>query len=302
MSQSVHLEEERNAYAREVSLHGKAADPPSPPHRPHPYNRRPSLPLSHIDVRTPHSADTESDRRDVPRTISGGHSQPINITSISSLALGNNWEHARQREGYWDERERFKDFGESRASPMSRNGSGDTNQHLRLPPLHSLGSSDPRAHSAFASGPTMPPPPRPRTNPPSPRFAYNRSSSPRISTSQSLRPSFSSQGMGSTPMHGEGPKGVVARESSPPLRSVHSFGPSYPRSPEKYYPIGMGYNGSSAPHRGYPHAHHDMHARPPSYPMYANGPRRPEEEKPSAPGAGQSRRLAHLMSEQKRRE
>jgi hypothetical protein len=254
MDQPVHLENEREAYARDVSAHGRAHEPSPPSQRSHPYNRRPSLPLT--GSRIPDDG--------TPRAMPIGPS--INIPGISSF--GNPWDRPRHRDGYWEERPR----------PMARTVSGDRGPHIRLPPLHSLGSSD-------ANGGMAPPP---RHDPPSPRSAYSRPPSPRLISAQDLRPSYPSH-------HSDSAAG---RMPSPPLRSVHNYGPRYPPSPEKYYPSNGTYNGN----RGYPHVQHDMHARPANYPMYPNPNRRPEEEKVNVAGAGQSRRLAHLMSEQKRRE
>jgi hypothetical protein len=167
-----------------------------------------------------------------------------------------------------------------------------------------LSSSEPQNGESAGFGHTssvMPPPPRPRTNPPSPQFAYVRPTSPRLMASHSLRPSYSTH----APLDDR--RKVLdypPSDRSPPLRSVHAYdtpGP-YPPHPSSHYPP----PNDRHPAQAY-HGHHQRHPAPfanrnPHHSGYSEAPRRPEEDRAPPSGAGQSRRLAHLMSEQKRRE
>jgi len=297
-------------YARDGSLSGRAADILSPPQRAHPYSRRPSLPM--LDngprIHLPPPTQDGPGRSDAPRTMPTSQSQPVNIPGISSLALRDGpWQRGAERERFWEDLSRQSERARDERVVMARTastGSGHPHQ-VRLPPLHSLSSSEPYAGESAGFGPTssvMPPPPRPRTNPPSPRFAYARPTSPRLMSSNSLRPSYSTHAPPNDRREvSDYPPSMSDR--SPPLRSVHTYGSPGPYPPPPpHYPVASDRHAAQAYH-----GHHQRHPAPfvnrnGHHSGYVDSPRRPEEERATASGAGQSRRLAHLMSEQKRRE
>jgi hypothetical protein len=306
MDYSPTKEEDRSEfpYAREATHSGRAVEVMSPQERPHPYARRPSLPM--LDggprIHLPNPGHEGSSRSDAPRIMSGPQSQPVNIPGISSLDRDGPWHRSADRERYWEDRS--KQSENDKRVPMSRTASTGHPQQVRLPSLfHSLSSSEPHHGDPLGFGSTpsvMPPPPRPRTNPPSPRFAYTRPRSPpHLSVSHSLRPSYSSH---SGPIDRREMQDYpsVKREGSPPLRSIHMYeSPGhYPHPSANHYPHA---DGRAPPYHGHHQRHPAQFADPrPHHPGYAEPHRRQEEERPTGPG--QSRRLAHLMSEQKRRE
>ena len=307
MSQSATKDEDGSEYpfARDAANSGRAIEVTSPVERAHPYNRRPSLPM--LDggprIHLPILGHEGPSRPDAPRVLSG-HSQPVNIPGISSLDMRDGpWQRSADRERYWEDRSRQSERPGDERIPMSRTASTGHAPQVRLPSFHSLSSSEPHNGEQLGFGPgssVMPPPPRPRTNPPSPRFAYARATSPHLPAAHSLRPSYSSQSrpLEGREMHDYPP---VKRENSPPLRSIHTYeSPGYPPSSAGHY-----HQASDGRHPAYHHGHQQHHPAPftnraQHHPSYADPSRRQEEERPTGPG--QSRRLAHLMSEQKRRE
>jgi hypothetical protein len=302
MSQSATKDEDMTDYpsARDTANSGRVIEVLSPVERPHPYNRRPSLPM--LDggprIQLPTLGHEGSSRPDAPRTLSG-HAQPVNIPGISSLDMRDGpWQRSADRERYWEDRSRQSERPGDERIPMSRTASTGHAPQVRLPSFHSLSSSEPHNGDPMGFGPgssVMPPPPRPRTNPPSPRFAYARPTSPHLPAAHSLRPSYSSHSrpVDRREMHDYPP---VKRESSPPLRSIHTYESPYPPSSAGHY-----HQATPAYHHGH-QQHHPapFNNRAQHHPSYADPSRRQEEERPTGPG--QSRRLAHLMSEQKRRE
>lgn len=291
-------------YARETAHSGRAVEVMSPQDRPHPYSRRPSLPMldSGPRIQLPSLEYEGSAKPDAPR--SNSQSYPINIPGISSLDMRDGpWHRSADRDRYWNDRSRLGDRTNDERIVMTRTASTGSShpQPFRLPSFHALSNSEPHKSEPLGPGSTVmpPPPPRPRTNPPSPRFAYARPTSPLHQVSHSLRPSYSSHAR-SGDRHDMQEYPPVKREGSPPLRSIHTYdSPSiYPQSPAGYY---QG-DGRAQVYHGHPQQHpaHFVN-RGPHHPSYADpSRRRQEEERPAGPG--QSRRLAHLMSEQKRRE
>ena len=304
MNQSATKHEDRAEYpfARDAANSGRAIEVMSPVERSHPYNRRPSLPmLDGPRIHLPSLGHEGSTRSDAPRIMSG-HSQPVNIPGISSLDMRDGpWQRSVDRERYWEDRNRQSDRPSDDRIPMSRTASTGHAPQMRLPSFHSLSSSEPHNGDPFGPGSSvMPPPPRPRTNPPSPQFAYARPTSPHLAAAHSLRPSYSSHSrpLDRRDMHDYS---HVKRETSPPLRSIHNYEPQgYPSSSAGQY-----HHASDGRQPAYHHGHQQHHPasytnRAQHHPSYADPSRRQEEERPAGPG--QSRRLAHLMSEQKRRE
>lgn len=293
-------------YARDAANSGRAAEVLSPVERPHPYNRRPSLPMldSGPRIHLPILGHDGPARPDVPRIPSSSQSQPVNIPGISSLDMRDGpWQRSVDRERYWEDRSRQSERAGDERIPMSRTASTGHSQQVRLPSFHSLSSSEPQNGESMGYGSgssVVPPPPRPRTNPPSPRFAYARPTSPHLSVAHSLRPSYSSNGRPPMDRREVQEYPPIKREGSPPLRSIYNYESSghYPPPSANHYPQADG----RAPIY---HGHHQRHPAPfvdprSHHPSYADPSRRQEEERPAGPG--QSRRLAHLMSEQKRRE
>jgi hypothetical protein len=304
MSESATNDEDRTDYpfALDAANSGRAVEVTSPVERPHPYHRRPSLPM--LDggprIHLPTLGHEGSSRPEAPRIMSG-HSQPVNIPGIASLDMRDGpWQRSADRERYWEDRSR-QNGGPDERIPMSRTASTGHAPQVRLPSFHSLSSSESHNGESLGFGPgssVMPPPPRPRTNPPSPRFAYARPTSPHLPAAHSLRPSYSSQSrpLDRREIHDYPP---VKRESSPPLRSIYNYESSgYP--PSGHYHQASDGRGP-AYHQGQQQPHPASFTnRGPHHPSYADPSRRQEEQRPAGPG--QSRRLAHLMSEQKRRE
>lgn len=311
-------------------LHGRNTETTSPSFRAHPYNRRPSLPRhdtdssSRIHLPLPNqSGQSQSRAAEIPRQTPA-LSQAINIPGISSLVHGSppsSWRKTEQEsDRYWHERGPRQEVQEHPRPRLDRSVSGDSAHSIRpsLPPLHTLGASEPSSSNTptptSTSAPmSMPPPSHRRSNPSPPRFLYSRPTSPPRPSSSSSH-SILHQHNNRHPPPPERHHSTMDyrnREPSPPLRAVRNTydipGRHHPRGHDGYYSQMPGY-GSVPSHRSHPHMQMDPYTgRPLGQPAHGGPMRHHQDPDPRLVGPagavpGQSRRLAHLMSEQKRRE
>lgn len=324
---AVEVDETQRRPVPSPRAHGQSTESiPSASFRTHPYSRRPSLPTSDTEhnsrIHLPLPSIGGQLRSEVPRQTPS-QSHPINIPSISSLVSGPaTWRRDQDRDRFWDDRATARRDPRDDVRPhVGRTVSEESTHSARpsLPPLHMLGVSEPTSNTPTPTSVhtplSIPPPTRNRTNPPSPHFAYSRPPSPPPpppgpTSSRHLHQHpqdtrhFQS---GRSATHSQ----LQLHDTSPPLRAMPSSYDAPPihhahRFPETYIPDPSAYRGPHG-HRIHPQMHVDPYTgRPLGQPGPGSSMRRHDDDRhavgPPAPVLGQSRRLAHLMSEQKRRE
>jgi hypothetical protein len=275
----------------------------------HAYNGRPSLPEPDnvLRVHLPTPAYGRSFTTDIPRVMSGPSNRPIDIPGISSSRTRDNWWQGGNDHGpVWDERNRSRERIRDDHIPMGRKPSTPSGfpRRFRLPPIHTLKGYEPLLGKPTGFGAHFSvnaPQPQLRT---SPRSWHNATTKP-ISHPLKLSETTYGRHFVSHEVHGQPP---LIRDTILPPRTIQSC-ESSDRSSHPYLKHHSPRNGSSPTRLYYGHQPCQSQSmsslnRASPTPVDPFLFRQPKQARvgPPSPAGTQSRRLANLFAERKRRE